>query len=119
MWCEICAAIDIAKADVIAGISFDESDKNNNSILNVMTTIITGDEVRQLTMNGVTLMAVKTAQSNADAIVKTYKHAQGWLQECHDLYSKAGPMNFFCFLFLLLFFFCISLLCFVLFAFCF
>ena len=90
MWCEILAAIDVAKADELLALAFDESDKNNNSILNVMTTIRTGKTIKQFTLNGITLMAVKTSESNSESIVQTYAHAREWLQECHTMYAQAG-----------------------------
>lgn len=90
VWCEILAAADLSKADELLSISFDESDKNNSSILNVMTTIKTKDTIKQVTLNGITLMAIKTSSSNSDAIVSTFLHAQKWLKECYDLYCTAG-----------------------------
>ena len=69
--------------------SFDESDKNNNSILNVIATIRTGNEVKRLTLNGITLMAKKTSDATSEKILETFEHAQSWQQECHDAYDNA------------------------------
>ena len=95
MWCEILATIKIAKADEILGMDFDESDKNGNSILNVIVTIRTGSVIEQITLNGITLMSVKTSQMNANAIIRTFWHARGWLGECRVAYGEAGRVLFY------------------------
>jgi hypothetical protein len=89
VWCEVLAAIEVSKADEVLSISFDESDKNNNSILNVITTIRTGNEIKRLTLNGITLMAKKTSEATSEKILETFEHAQSWQQEIHDAYDKA------------------------------
>jgi hypothetical protein len=70
---QICAGIDVAKAQRLLTFFIDETELDCSSLQSMVLTIKDeGGLVRNVTLDGVTLLTMKTAEAAADATVDTF-----------------------------------------------
>lgn len=86
---QICAGIDVAKARWLLTFFIDETELECSSLQSMMLTIVDEDaRVRNITLDGVTLLAMKTAEAATDATISTFTTTREMLAAVRDMYIE-------------------------------
>ena len=87
---QICAGIDVAKAQRLLTFFIDETELDCSSLQSMVLTIKDeGGLVRNVTLDGVTLLTMKTAEAAADATVDTFTTTREILETVKQKYITA------------------------------
>jgi hypothetical protein len=87
---QICAGIDIAKAKRLLTFFIDETELDCSSLQSMIVTMVNEDGIVQnKTLDGVVLLAMKTAEAAADATAQTFTTTREMLQVVKKQYIDA------------------------------